>query len=291
MKLGLIGLGRMGNGIAGRLRNAGHEVVGYDANPAVSEVPTLEALVQSLEAPRIVWVMVPAGAPTQQTLDTLGGLMSSGDIVIEGGNSNYHDSVRRAQELGTKGITMLDIGVSGGIWGLKNGFCLMAGGSRQAYDTIEPLLQALAAEKGHAYVGPSGAGHFSKMVHNGIEYGMLQSFAEGFELLQASEYDYDMAALSSLWNHGSVVQSWLLELANLAFEKDGDLSELRGYVDDSGEGRWTVNEAVARAVPVPAISASLYARFTSRQDDNSFAMRFIAALRNEFGGHAVKTSE
>jgi 6-phosphogluconate dehydrogenase len=291
MKLGLIGLGRMGNGIAGRLRNAGHEVVGYDANPAVSEVPTLEALVQSLEAPRIVWVMVPAGAPTQQTLDTLGGLMSSGDIVIEGGNSNYHDSVHRARELSMKGITMLDIGVSGGIWGLKNGFCLMAGGSRAAYDTIEPLLQALAAENGHAYVGPSGAGHFSKMVHNGIEYGMLQSFAEGFELLQASEYDYDMAALSSLWNHGSVVQSWLLELANLAFEKDGDLSELQGYVDDSGEGRWTVNEAVARAVPVPAISASLYARFTSRQDDNSFAMRFIAALRNEFGGHAVKTSE
>jgi 6-phosphogluconate dehydrogenase len=290
MKLGLIGLGRMGNGIAGRLRNAGHEVVGYDANPAVSEVPTLDALVQALEAPRIIWVMVPAGAPTQQTLDTLAGLMSSGDIVIEGGNSNYHDSVRRAAELGTKGITMLDIGVSGGIWGLKNGFCLMAGGSRDAYDTIEPLLQALAAEKGHAYVGPSGAGHFSKMVHNGIEYGMLQSFAEGFELLQASEYDYDMAALSSLWNHGSVVQSWLLELANLAFEKDGDLSELQGYVDDSGEGRWTVNEAVARAVPVPAISASLYARFTSRQD-NSFAMRFIAALRNEFGGHAVKISE
>jgi 6-phosphogluconate dehydrogenase len=290
MKLGLIGLGRMGNGIAGRLRSAGHEVVGFDANPAVSEVPTLDALVQALEAPRIIWVMVPAGDPTQQTLDKLAGLMSSGDIVIEGGNSNYHDSVRRAQELGMKGITMLDVGVSGGIWGLENGFCLMAGGPRQAYDTIEPLLRALAAEKGYAYVGPSGAGHFSKMVHNGIEYGMLQSFAEGFELLQASEYDYDMAALSSLWNHGSVVQSWLLELANLAFEKDGDLSELRGYVDDSGEGRWTVNEAVARAVPVPAISASLYARFTSRQED-SFAMRFIAALRNEFGGHAVKAAE
>jgi 6-phosphogluconate dehydrogenase len=290
MKLGLIGLGRMGNGIAGRLRSAGHEVVGFDANPAVSEVPTLDALVQALEAPRIIWVMVPAGDPTQQTLDKLAGLMSSGDIVIEGGNSNYHDSVRRAQELGMKGITMLDVGVSGGIWGLENGFCLMAGGPRQAYDTIEPLLRALAAEKGYAYVGPSGAGHFSKMVHNGIEYGMLQSFAEGFELLQASEYDYDMAALSSLWNHGSVVQSWLLELANLAFEKDGDLSELRGYVDDSGEGRWTVNEAVARAVPAPAISASLYARFTSRQD-NSFAMRFIAALRNEFGGHAVKAAE
>ncbi len=290
MKLGLIGLGRMGNGIAARLRNAGHEVVGFDANPEVSEVPTLEALVQSLEAPRIVWVMVPAGAPTQQTLDTLAGLLSSDDIVIEGGNSNYHDSVRRAEELATKGITMLDCGVSGGIWGLQNGFCLMAGGPREAFDTVEPIMKALAAEKGYAYVGPSGAGHFSKMVHNGIEYGMLQSFAEGFELMQASEYDYDMAAVSSLWNHGSVVQSWLLELANLAFEKDGDLSELRGYVDDSGEGRWTVNEAIARAVPVPAISASLYARFTSRQD-NSFAMRFIAALRNEFGGHAVKASE
>jgi len=290
MKLGLIGLGRMGNGIAARLRNAGHEVVGFDANPAVSEVPTLEALVQSLEAPRIVWVMVPSGAPTQQTLDTLSGLLSSGDIVVEGGNSNYHDSVRRAQELASRGITMLDCGVSGGIWGLQNGFCLMAGGPRDAFETVEPLLKALGAEKGYAYVGPSGAGHFSKMVHNGIEYGMLQAYAEGFELLQASEYDYDMAAVSSLWNHGSVVQSWLLELANLAFEKDGDLSELRGYVDDSGEGRWTVNEAIARAVPVPAISASLYARFTSRQD-NSYAMRFIAALRNEFGGHAVKASE
>jgi 6-phosphogluconate dehydrogenase len=277
----------MGNGIATRLRNAGHEVVGFDANPAVSEVPSLEALVQSLEAPRIVWVMVPSGAPTQATLDQLAGLVSSGDIVIEGGNSNYHDSVSRAEVLAARGVSMLDTGVSGGIWGLENGFCIMSGGDRQAFETVEPLFKALAAQDGYAYVGPSGAGHFAKMVHNGIEYGMLQAYAEGFELMQASEFDYDLRAVSSLWNHGSVVQSWLLELANLAFEKDGSLSELRGYVDDSGEGRWTVNEAIDRAVPVPVISASLYARFASRQD-NSFAMRFIAALRNEFGGHAVK---
>ncbi len=287
MKLGLVGLGRMGAGIAERLRRAGHEVIGYDANPAVSEVPSLEALVSALETPRAIWVMVPAGAPTQATLDRLAATMSSGDIVIEGGNSNYHDSVRHAAELAEKGISMLDCGTSGGIWGLERGFCLMTGGPREAFEAIEPIFAALAPVDGYKYLGTSGAGHFAKMVHNGIEYGMLQSYAEGFELMNASEFDYDMAAVAGLWNHGSVVQSWLLELATRAFEKDAALTDLRAYVDDSGEGRWTVNEAVARAVPVPAISAALYARFASRQQE-SFAMRFIAALRNEFGGHAVK---
>lgn len=290
MKLGLVGLGRMGAGIAERLRRAGHEVVGYDANPVASDVASLADLVAALEAPRIVWVMVPAGDATQATLAELAALLDAGDIVIEGGNSNYHDSVRRAGELASRGIEMLDCGTSGGIWGLERGFCLMTGGPRHAFDAVEPLLRDLAPDGGYAHLGPSGAGHFAKMAHNGIEYGLLQAYAEGFQLLQASEFSYDMRAVSSLWNHGSVVQSWLLELATGAFEKDGGLSGLRGYVDDSGEGRWMVQEAVDRAVPLPAISASLYARFASREED-SFAMRFIAALRNEFGGHAVKEKE
>jgi 6-phosphogluconate dehydrogenase len=280
----------MGAGIAERLRRSGHEVIGYDANPAVSQVPSLPALVETLAPPRTVWVMVPAGMPTESTLDEVGGLLQQGDIVIEGGNSNYHDSVRRAEVLRGRGISMLDCGTSGGIWGLERGFCLMVGGEEQAFRTCEPLFAALAPPGGYAYLGPSGAGHFAKMTHNAIEYGLLQAYAEGFQLMHASEYDYDFARISELWTHGSVIQSWLLELARDAFQKDADLSRLRGYVEDSGEGRWAVAEAVDRAVPFPAISASLYARFASREED-SFAMRFIAALRNEFGGHAVKEAD
>jgi len=280
----------MGSGIAGRLRRAGHEVVGYDTDPAITGIGSLEALVAALQPPRAVWVMVPAGAPTQTTLHVLAQLLDAGDIVIEGGNSNYHDSSRRAEELATSGIMMLDCGTSGGVWGLERGFCLMTGGPREAFERVEPLLAALAPPDGYAHLGPSGAGHFAKMVHNGIEYGLLQAYAEGFQLLQASRFEYDLGRVASLWNHGSVIESWLLALAGRAFKKDAGLDDLHGYVNDSGEGRWTVEEAVSHAVPMPAISAALFARFASREED-SFAMRFIAALRNEFGGHAVRERE
>jgi len=290
MKIGLVGLGRMGAGMAERWRRAGHEVVGYDRNPDVRDVGSLQELVGRLEAPRLVWVMVPSGDPTEQTLRELAGRVARGDIVVDGGNSHYKDSVRHASELGERGVRFLDIGVSGGIWGLEVGFCLMAGGPRDAYDEIEPALAALAPQGGYAHVGPSGAGHFTKMVHNGIEYAMLQAYAEGFDLLQAaSEFELDLHQVASLWNHGSVVRSWLLELAERAFEKDPALAGLEGYVEDSGEGRWTVLDAVERGVAADAIAHSLFARFTSR-DDNAFAMRVIAALRNEFGGHAVKAT-
>ena len=288
MKIGLVGLGRMGAGMAERWGRAGHEVVGYDRNPDVRDVSSLRELVERLDPPRFVWVMVPSGDPTEQTLRELAGDVARGDILVDGGNSYYKDSIRHASELGEEGIRFLDIGVSGGIWGLDVGFCLMAGGPRDAFDEIEPALAALAPAGGYAHVGPSGAGHFTKMVHNGIEYAMLQAYAEGFDLLQAaSEFELDLHQLASLWNHGSVVRSWLLELAERAFEKDPKLEALRGYVDDSGEGRWTVMEAIERGVPAGVITESLYRRFSSR-DENAFAMRFIAALRNEFGGHAVR---
>jgi 6-phosphogluconate dehydrogenase len=289
MKIGLVGLGRMGAGMAERLRRNGHEVVGYDRNPEVSEVRSLEELVGALSPPRVVWVMVPAGEPTESTLKELAGLVSEGDILIDGGNSYYKDSMRRAKELGARGIRFLDIGTSGGIWGLEVGFCLMAGGPRDAFETVEPVLRTLAPDNGYAHVGPSGAGHFTKMVHNGIEYGMLQAYAEGFALLHASEFDLDLRQIAALWNQGSVVRSWLLELAERAFAKSPGLDSLRGYVDDSGEGRWTVLDAVERGVPAGVIAQSLFNRFASREED-SFAMRVIAALRNEFGGHAVKPS-
>jgi 6-phosphogluconate dehydrogenase len=279
----------MGAGIAERLRRRGHEVVGYDRNPEVSEVRSLGELVGALLPPRVVWVMVPAGEPTESTLRQLADLVSSGDILVDGGNSYYKDSMRRAKELGARGIRFLDIGTSGGIWGLEVGFCLMAGGPRDAFEVVEPILKALAPEKGYAHVGPSGAGHFTKMVHNGIEYGMLQAYAEGFDLLHASEFDLDLRQIAVLWNQGSVVRSWLLELAERAFAKSPKLESLRGYVDDSGEGRWTVLEAVERGIPAGVIAQSLFNRFTSREE-NSFAMRVIAALRNEFGGHPVKQS-
>ena len=277
----------MGAGIAERLRRSGHEVVGYDRDPAISEVASLTELVDALSPPRVVWVMVPAGEPTEATLKELAGLVSSGDILIDGGNSYYKDSKRRAQELSERGISFLDAGTSGGVWGLEAGFCLMVGGPPDAFATVEPILATLAPEEGYAHVGPSGAGHYTKMVHNGIEYGMLQAYAEGFDLLQASDFDLDLHQLSALWNHGSVVRSWLLELAERAFAKDPKLEALRGYVDDSGEGRWTVVEAVERGVAAGTLAQSLFSRFTSREE-NPFSMRVIAALRNEFGGHAVK---
>ena len=287
MKVGIIGLGRMGAGIRERLRRNGHEVVGYDRNEAVSDVASLPALVAALTPPRVLWAMVPAGAATEATLDELARLLSKGDIVIDGGNSYYKDSLRRAARLQERGIDFLDIGTSGGVWGLEEGFCLMAGGPQEAFLAVEPVLAALAATDGYARVGPSGAGHFTKMVHNGIEYGLMQAYAEGFDLLQASDFDIDLEQVASLWRHGSVVRSWLLELAAMAFAKDPRLEALRGYAEDSGEGRWTVIEAVERGVAAPSIAQALFARFTSREAD-SFAMRVIAALRNEFGGHAVK---
>jgi 6-phosphogluconate dehydrogenase len=291
LTLGMVGLGRMGAGMAARLRKAGHTVIGYDRFADSSDVPSPEALVARLPSPRIVWLMVPSGAPTEESFQTFLGLLSAGDILIDGGNSYTKDSVRRAQAAAERDVHFLDVGTSGGIWGLANGFCIMAGGARQAFDQVEPIIASLAPADGYAYVGPSGAGHFAKMVHNGIEYGMLQAYAEGFDLLQAAgEFQYNLKQLASLWNHGSVVRSWLLELAELAFDRDPRLEKLRGYVDDSGEGRWTVLEAVERGVDVSVLARSLFARFDSRQD-NPFAMRVIAALRNEFGGHAVKVAD
>ena len=287
MQLGMVGLGRMGANMAERLRLGGHEVIGYDRNPDVSEASSLDDLVDQLAPPRVTWVMVPSGDPTEETIGELSSLLEDGDLIVDGGNSNFRDSVRRGEELKQKGLRFVDAGTSGGIWGLKEGYCLMVGGSDDAFQVIEPALQTLAPKDGYAHVGPVGAGHFTKMVHNGIEYAMLQSYAEGFEILKSSDFDLDMHQISALWNHGSVVRSWLLELAEIAFEKDADLSGIKGYVDDSGEGRWTVFEAINESVPAPTIAASLFARFASRQDD-SFAMKVIAALRNEFGGHAVK---
>ncbi len=287
MRMGLVGLGRMGAGIAERLRRGGHEVIGYTRSGRDAQVSSLADLVASLEAPRVVWSMVPAGEPTDAVIKEVSGYLSRGDIVIDGGNSYYKDSVRHAAETESLGLRFLDSGTSGGIWGLEVGFCLMVGGSKAAFDHVEPLLATLAPPNGYAYLGPAGAGHFAKMVHNGIEYGMLQAFAEGFHLLEACEFDYDLAGVARLWNQGSVVRSWLVELAERAFAKDPSLSSLHGYVDDSGEGRWTVHEAVDRGVAVPVISQALFARFVSREQD-AFAMRFIAALRNEFGGHAIR---
>ncbi|MEX0783496.1 MAG: decarboxylating 6-phosphogluconate dehydrogenase [Dehalococcoidia bacterium] len=287
MSIGMVGLGRMGQGLTDRLRKMGHQVVGYDQNPAVSDASSLAQMVERLPSPRVVWLMVPAGDVTESALHDVVALLTPGDIVIDGGNSYYKDSLRRGEEVAKKGVHFLDVGTSGGIWGLEKGFCLMAGGPKAAFDHVEPILAALAPEGGYSHVGASGAGHYSKMVHNGIEYGMLQAYAEGFALLQAAtEYGYDLRQLASLWNRGSVVRSWLLELAELAFAKDPELAQLQGYVDDSGEGRWTVIEGVERGVDVGVLAQSLFARFTSREE-NPFAMRVIAALRNEFGGHPV----
>ncbi len=287
MQLGMVGLGRMGGNMAERLRRGGHEVIGYARDRAVSDVGSLSELVGGLNAPRTVWLMIPAGAPTEQTIHELAGLLQAGDLIVDGGNSNFRDSMRRGAELEKRGLLFVDAGTSGGIWGLEVGYCLMVGGSEEGFRRVEPALKTLAPENGYAHVGPVGAGHFTKMVHNGIEYAMLQAYAEGFEILESSQFDLDLHSIASLWNQGSVVRSWLLELAERAFARDPDLSQIRGYVEDSGEGRWTVFEAINQDVPAPTIAASLFARFVSRQED-SFAMKVIAALRNEFGGHAVK---
>ena len=295
MELGLIGLGRMGASMARRLLGGGHRVVVHDRNlEAVRSVEKdgavaadrLEELVDSLAKPRAVWLMIPAGEPVTETIELLMTLLSPGDTIVDGGNSYYRDSITRADMLHSRGLHFLDVGTSGGIWGLKDGYCLMIGGEEEAFRRLEPAFRSLAAEGGYAYVGPSGAGHFAKMVHNGIEYGMLQAYAEGFELLRASQCKLDLAQLARLWNHGSVVRSWLLELAGRALSADPNLSSVKGYVEDSGEGRWTVLEAVERGVPAPVLTESLYARFRSRQEE-SFAAKVIAALRQEFGGHPV----
>jgi 6-phosphogluconate dehydrogenase len=248
---------------------------------------SLEDLGQKLKAPRILWLMIPAGPPVDDAIQHLSGTLSPGDVIIDGGNSNYKDSIRRAETLRSQQIEFLDAGVSGGIWGLKVGFNLMVGGNQAVFKQVEPIFQTLAPAEGYAYVGPSGAGHYAKMVHNGIEYSMLQSYAEGFEILKAAPFGFDLLQLARLWNHGSVIRSWLLELAQAAFERDPQLSRIRGYVDDSGEGRWTLQDAIDHAVPAPALALSLFMRFRSRQDD-SFSDKVIAALRNEFGGHPVK---
>jgi len=288
MKIGMVGLGRMGGNMAERLRRSGHEVVGYDRNAEIADVKTLAELAAALPAPRVAWVMVPAGEPTRSTIAELGELLSSGDLVIDGGNSNYRDSIGHAEALAGKGIGFVDAGVSGGVWGLQNGYGLMVGGDDEHIALIRPVLEALAPEGGLVHAGPVGAGHFTKMVHNGIEYGLMQSYAEGLELLWASELGIDVPGAVKAWRHGTVIRSWLLDLLDLALDADPGLEALKGYADDSGEGRWTVQEAVRLAVPTPAISAALYARFTSRQDESP-AMKVIAALRQQFGGHAVHT--
>ncbi|MBR8743898.1 phosphogluconate dehydrogenase (NAD(+)-dependent, decarboxylating) [Nocardiopsis sp. MG754419] len=288
MQIGMIGLGKMGGNMAARLREKGHDVVGYDASPGERDVESLEVLVDRLASPRVVWVMVPAGDPTTSTVERLGELLSEGDIVVEGGNTHYVDDAPRAEALAAQGIGYVDAGVSGGVWGRQNGYGIMVGGRDEDVERLRPLFDSLTPDDGGGFVhaGAVGAGHFVKMVHNGIEYGMMQSFAEGYELMVASGIVKDVPGTFESWREGTVVRSWLLDLLGRALEQDPDLSELRGYVQDSGEGRWTVQAAVDLAVPAPAITASLFARFASRQDDSE-AMKVVAALRNQFGGHAV----
>ena len=297
MQLGMIGLGRMGANMTLRLIRGGHDIVAYDRNPesvsaaakdGAEPVLSLEELVAKLAPPRHVWMMVPSGAPVTATIEALVPLLNPGDAVIDGGNSNYRDSVKRADDLRQKGLHFVDCGTSGGIWGLENGYCLMIGAEREIFERMEPIFATLAPADGYAHVGASGAGHFVKMVHNGIEYALLQSYAEGFELLAASAYKLDLHRIAALWNQGSVVRSWLLELTERALDQDPTLSSIRGYVDDSGEGRWTVIEAIEHDVPATALAHSLFARFRSRQDD-PFGAKLIAALRQEFGGHAVRS--
>ncbi|HEY3240418.1 MAG TPA: decarboxylating 6-phosphogluconate dehydrogenase [Acidimicrobiia bacterium] len=288
MKLGMVGLGRMGANMAERLRRAGHEVIGYDRDPKLSQVKSLPDLVEALgPSPRVVWVMVPSGEPTRATIATLAKLLSAGDLVADGGNSNYRDSITRGKELAERDIGFLDVGVSGGIWGLENGYGLMVGGLPENFELLKPVLLALAPhEGGLALVGPSGAGHFTKMVHNGVEYGLMQAYAEGYELLAASDLGIDVHGAIDAWRYGTVIRSWLLELLHMALVDDAALEHIKGWAEDSGEGRWAVEEAVRLAVPAPAITAALYARFASRQDDSP-AMKVIAALRHEFGGHTT----
>jgi 6-phosphogluconate dehydrogenase len=287
-QIGMIGLGRMGGNMRERLRRAGHEVVGYDRDASISDVPDLEALVAALTSPRKIWVMVPAGEPTASTIEALGRLLSEGDIVVDGGNSKYTDDQAHAALLGAKGIGFVDAGVSGGVWGLENGYGLMVGGDDAHVAALMPAFDALrpSSDSGFVHAGPVGAGHFAKMVHNGIEYGLMQAYAEGYELLSAADVVTNVPEVIRSWQEGTVIRSWLLDLLVRALDEDPDLAKIRGYADDSGEGRWTVQAAVDNAVPLPVISAALYARFGSRQDDSP-AMKVVAALRNQFGGHAV----
>jgi len=298
MRIGFIGLGRMGANMVRRLVRDGHEIVVYNRTPEkTTEIATegatpsysIEELVGKLEKPRAVWVMVPAGDATEAQINELLEHLEAGDTIIDGGNTNFHDDVRRHALLKDKGIHYVDAGTSGGIWGLELGYCLMVGGDAQAVTPLEPIFKSLAPDGGYLNVGGPGAGHYVKMVHNGIEYGLMQAYAEGFEIMHASDYDLDLAGISELWMQGSVVRSWLLELAGRAFRANGpDLEHLKGFVEDSGEGRWTVQEAIDHDVPAPVITLSLLTRFRSRQDD-SYGAKVLAALRNEFGGHAVKT--
>lgn len=303
MQLGMVGLGKMGANMTQRLAEHGHQLVVTDLNaeavqaaathPNVSGAPDLAALVAALETPRAVWVMVPAGDATEQTLQQLAALLSVGDTVIDGGNSNYKESMRRAEQLKAQGISFVDVGTSGGIWGLKEGYSMMIGGESHAVKPLTPIFEALAPSptSGWGHVGPSGSGHFVKMVHNGIEYGMMQAYAEGFDIMEAkTDFSLDMAQIAQIWQHGSVVRSWLLDLTVNALNEDPKLAELRGYVNDSGEGRWTAQEAIDLAVPAPVITTSLFQRFESRRE-NTFANRILAAMRNQFGGHAVKKRE
>jgi 6-phosphogluconate dehydrogenase len=291
VKLGMVGLGRMGGNMTERLRKGGQEVETYARTAPERTADSLVELAMMLEQPRVVWLMIPAGDPTEMTFHTMLPLLEDGDILVDGGNSHFRDSMRRAEEAKKKGVSFVDAGVSGGIWGLREGYCIMVGGDDSAVQILQPVFTTLAPEGGYAHVGPPGAGHFVKMVHNGIEYGLMQAYAEGFELMQAAApFELDLAQIALLWQHGSVVRSWLLELLHRAFEADPGLEQIRGVVQDSGEGRWTVHEAIDSAVPAPAISAALFARFASRQDE-SFAAKVNAALRNQFGGHAVEAAE
>lgn len=299
MQIGIAGLGKMGANILLRLKEKGHDPIGFDPNIEIRKkiendggktADSFDNLTSSLKSPKIVWIMVPSGKITENVITELSGSLDKNDIIIDGGNSFYKDTIRRNKSANDKGIFLLDAGTSGGIWGLKIGYCLMVGGDKKAFDQVEPVFKSLAPEDGYAYIGPSGSGHFVKMVHNGIEYAMLQAYGEGFEIINAKEeFNVDLNKLSHLWNQGSVIRSWLLELAEDVFDKDPKLETIKGYVEDSGEGRWTVATAIEENVPAPLITLSLLERLRSRQDE-SFTAKVIAALRNEFGGHSVKKS-
>lgn len=291
VQLGLIGLGKMGFNMRERLRSGGHEVVGYDPSPDITDVSSLSDLVTALRTPRIVWLMAPSGEPTRQSVVELAELLDAGDLLIDGGNSPFQDDRNHAALLADHGVGYLDVGVSGGVWGRQNGYGLMVGGAKEDVDRAMPIFDTLRSqgvrEESFAHAGPVGAGHYAKMVHNGIEYGLMQAYAEGFELLDAAQVIQDVPAVIKAWQQGTVIRSWLLELLVQALDQDPGLAELEGYVEDSGEGRWTLQEAINNGVPVPVISAALFARFSSRQEDSA-AMRAVAALREQFGGHAVK---
>lgn len=300
MQIGMVGLGRMGANMATRLLRGGHSVVVYDrssdavaksASDGAAASGSLGELVAKLDgSPKVVWIMVPSGPPTDETIDQLIGLLGQGDVIVDGGNTNWKEGLAAYERCKAKGVSLVDAGTSGGVWGLTEGYCLMVGGDDAAVKAAEPAFLTLAPPGGYAHVGPAGAGHFSKMVHNGIEYGMLQAYGEGFEILRASQFKFDLHQLASIWRYGSVIRSWLLDLAVRAFEEDPDLEKVRGWVDDTGEGRWTVQAAIDESIPAPVITLSLMARFVSRQDE-SYSAKVIAALRNQFGGHAVKAEK